>query len=97
MPCLSLSALQTPSMETESQDGCATRVTRGPVASVQVEAFLNRHEDGADAVVKCIVEAVEELGFRSWAYRIINTAGDKPQSDHTGRSVLMDGHKKLTF
>jgi hypothetical protein len=33
-------------------------------------------QDGADAVVKCIVEAVEELGFRSWAYRIINTAGD---------------------
>lgn len=27
-------------------------------------------------MVKCIVEAVEELGFRSWAYRIINTAGD---------------------
>ena len=53
-------------------------------ASAQVEAFLNRHEDGADAVVKCIVEAVEELGFRSWAYRIINTAGEAPCWESTG-------------
>ena len=53
-------------------------------ASAQVEAFLNRHEDGADAVVKCIVEAVEELGFRSWAYRIINTAGGAPCWELTG-------------
>lgn len=97
MPCPSLTALQTPSMETELLDWCPVTITRCLPASLQVEAFLNRHEDGADAVVKCIVEAVEELGFRSWAYRIINTAGDTPQSDHKGRSVLMDGQQKLTF
>lgn len=45
------------------------------VDCAQVEAFLNRHEDGGEAVIKYIVDAVEELGFRSWAYRIVNTAG----------------------
>lgn len=44
---------------------------------VQVEAFLNRHDqgEGGEAVVRSIVEAVEQLGYRSWAYRIVNTAG----------------------
>lgn len=45
---------------------------------MQVEGFLNRHdqlEEGGAAVIESIVKAVESIGFRSWAYRIVNTAG----------------------
>jgi hypothetical protein len=73
---MALTTDHVPSMHTMFVRGLSVKLSpRYSDTTVQVEAFLNRHEDGADAVVRCIVEAVEELGFRSWAYRIVNTAG----------------------
>ena len=46
----------------------------GPRDYVQVDALLNSTRGGAP-VVDWIVSQFEELGYASWAHRIINTAG----------------------
>ena len=52
----------------------ATAPCRASLARLQVEALLDRH-GGEPPVMQYCCQQLIRLGYQSWAYRVVNSAG----------------------